>query len=100
MKVGKIHGRYEIIDEIGQGARGIVYRALNPQLNLQIALKILHENGVYNEEFVLRFLKQTQAVGALSHPNIVKGQEKKKKGGALPDNTNLLPPILEPPAAS
>jgi serine/threonine protein kinase len=66
----KKYGRYEIVDEIGEGAMGIVYRAYDPHINRQIALKILHESRVTNEESVLRFLKEGQAMGGLSHPNI------------------------------
>ena len=66
----KKYGRYEIVDKIGAGAMGIVYRAYDPHINRQIALKILHESRVTNEESVLRFLKEIQAMGGLSHRNI------------------------------
>ena len=64
------YGRYQIIEEIGQGAMGVVYRANDPQIDRQIALKIWRENRVTNEEFVLRFLREAQPMGGLSHPNI------------------------------
>ena len=50
---------------------GVVYRAYDPHINREIALKILHENRGANQESVLRFLKEGQALGGLSHPNIV-----------------------------
>ena len=49
---------------------GVVYRAHDPQINRQIALKILREDRVTNEELVQRFLREAQAMGGLSHPNI------------------------------
>ena len=64
------YGRYEVVDEIGQGSMGIVYRAHDPQINRQIALKLLRQDRVTNEELVQRFLKEAQAMGGLSHPNI------------------------------
>ncbi len=64
------YGRYEVIDEIGQGSMGVVYRAHDPQINRQIALKLLRQDRVTNEELVQRFLKEAQAMGGLAHPNI------------------------------
>jgi len=49
---------------------GVVYRAYDPQLDRQIALKILRQSRVTDEELVLRFLREGQAMGGLSHPNI------------------------------
>jgi serine/threonine protein kinase len=63
-------GRYQIVDEIGRGSMGVVYRAFDPQINRQIALKVLREDRVTNEELVQRFLREAQAMGGLSHPNI------------------------------
>jgi serine/threonine protein kinase len=64
------YGRYQIEDEIGQGSMGVVYRAYDPQINRQIALKILREDRISNEELVQRFLKEAQAMGRLPHANI------------------------------
>jgi serine/threonine protein kinase len=64
------YGRYEVVDEIGQGSMGVVYRAHDPQINRQIALKLLRQDRVTNEELVQRFLKEAQAMGGLAHPNI------------------------------
>lgn len=64
------YGRYEVVDEIGQGSMGVVYRAHDPQINRHIALKLLRQDRVASEELVQRFLKEAQAMGGLSHPNI------------------------------
>lgn len=65
------YGRYEIIEELGKGSMGVVYRAHDPQIDRTIALKVLREDRVTSEAFVQRFLKEARAIGRLSHPNIV-----------------------------
>ena len=64
-------GRYEIIEKIGQGSMGNVYKGFDPQIKREIALKVLKEDQLENEYFVKRFLKEAMAIGRLSHPNIV-----------------------------
>ena len=65
------YGRYEILQELGKGAMGVVYQAKDPQINRTIALKVLRQDRVISEDFVQRFLKEAMAIGRLSHPNIV-----------------------------
>lgn len=64
-------GRYEIISELGKGAMGIVHLAYDPQIDRQVALKVLRKDKDISDEFVLRFLKEAKAIGRLSHANIV-----------------------------
>ena len=66
-------GRYEILDEIGQGAMGTVYRARDPLIERAVAIKTvsigqLQQDGADAES---RFLREAQSAGRLSHPNIV-----------------------------
>ena len=66
-------GRYEILDEIGQGAMGTVYRARDPLIERTVAIKTvsiaqLRQEGTDAEA---RFLREAQSAGRLSHPNIV-----------------------------
>lgn len=65
------YGRYQIVKELGKGSMGVVYQAHDPQIDRQVALKVLREDRVGGEDFVLRFLKEAKAIGRLSHPNIV-----------------------------
>src|SRR5262249_9574669 len=68
-------GRYQILEVIGQGAMGSVYKARDPVLNRVVALKAI--GGALlalspdQPEFLERFRREAQAAGQLSHPNIV-----------------------------
>ncbi|MFP5409781.1 MAG: protein kinase domain-containing protein [Gammaproteobacteria bacterium] len=66
-------GRYEVLDEVGQGAMGTVYRPRDPLIERTVAIKTvpidrLHKEGTDAEA---RFLREAQSAGRLSHPNIV-----------------------------
>ena len=65
------YGRYHVIEELGKGAMGVVYKAHDPRIDRVVALKVLRHDRVTSEDFVQRFLKEAKAVGRLSHPNIV-----------------------------
>jgi serine/threonine protein kinase/beta-lactam-binding protein with PASTA domain len=63
--------RYELIERIGGGGMAIVYKARCMLLNRYVAVKILREEFINDEEFVKRFRVEAQAAASLSHPNIV-----------------------------
>lgn len=65
-------GRYQIIDEIGRGAMGVVYKAHDPNLDIILALKVLKKERLTNEPFVRRFMAEARALGRLDHPEIVR----------------------------
>lgn len=66
-------GRYEIISELGQGAMGVVYRALDPLLERTVAIKTISLDLSKDEfeEFEQRFYREARSAGRLNHPNIV-----------------------------
>jgi serine/threonine-protein kinase len=67
-------GRYEILREIGRGAMGTVYRARDPKINRDVAIKTLEYSQVEPPELPevkMRFFREAEAAGKLSHPNIV-----------------------------
>ena len=71
--VGKrLDGRYEIREIIGVGGMAVVYKAYDAIEERIVAIKILKEEFVSNEEFVRRFKNESKAIAVLSHPNIVK----------------------------
>lgn len=71
--VGKrLDGRYEIHDVIGVGGMAIVYKAYDNIDDRIVAVKILKDEYLANEEFRRRFKNESKAIAVLSHPNIVK----------------------------
>jgi class 3 adenylate cyclase len=70
---GKAFGRYRILEEIGSGAMGTVYRALDPLIEREVAIKTLHANlpGETMREVRERFLREAKSAGRLNHPNVV-----------------------------
>lgn len=66
-------GRYRIISTIGQGAMGMVYKAIDPMIDRIVAIKAVHLTLSDEEmaEYEARFQQEIKAVGRLNHPNIV-----------------------------
>jgi tRNA A-37 threonylcarbamoyl transferase component Bud32 len=64
-------GPYEIIEKLGAGGMGVVYRARHTQLNRTVALKMTLLGHLTGEDNVQRFLMEASAVASLDHPNIV-----------------------------
>lgn len=62
--------RYEIVDEISRGGMGIVYRAVDPSLGREIAIKVLPEDLVHDAGRRDRLLHEARAASALEHPHI------------------------------
>jgi len=67
-------GRYEILQELGQGAMGIVYLGQDPSINREVAVKTINYADIAPDELSdvkARFFREAEAAGKLSHPNIV-----------------------------
>src|SRR5262245_737795 len=69
--IGTSLGPYQILALLGAGGMGEVYRARDPKLHRDVALKILPEHLAADAERRLRFEREAQSLAALSHPNIV-----------------------------
>jgi serine/threonine-protein kinase len=67
-------GRYEVLNELGRGAMGVVYKARDPRINRVVAVKTISLIGQSSEdesEYRQRFFREAEAAGRLSHPGIV-----------------------------
>lgn len=71
MTAGTKLGRYEIRSKIGEGGMGEVYRAVDPKIGREVAIKVLPAGLACNKERLARFEQEAQAAGALNHPNIL-----------------------------
>ena len=68
--IGELAGRYQILDQIGKGGMGVVYKAHDPRLDRIIALKFLLYDHKENQEAHERFIYEARAASSLDHPNI------------------------------
>jgi len=70
-KVPRELGSFELIEKVGQGGMGSVFKARQKELDRVVALKILSPRLARDKGFVERFLREARSAGRLSHPNIV-----------------------------
>lgn len=68
---GETIGRYQIIDELGRGGMATVYRAFDPQVHREVAIKLLPRQFTHDTSFRGRFAREAKIVAALDHPAIV-----------------------------
>jgi len=69
-----VFGRYEILDELGRGGMGVVYKARDPKIDRVVAIKSIlttHSDNESAQEYERRFRREVKAVGKLTHPAIV-----------------------------
>ena len=71
IKEGETFGRYRVINEIGRGGMGVIYRATDLELKRTVALKMLLSQATDSQEDVERFLREARSMARFSHPNIV-----------------------------
>src|SRR6266699_1375740 len=78
-------GRYQILDEIGRGGCGIVYRALDPGIGRTVAIKTIRADATSASGAALRerFRREARSAGILSHPHIVTIHEFNDSGDVM-----------------
>ena len=68
---GRTIGHYRVLEKLGAGGMGDIYKAQDPRLNRFVAIKSLTESSAGDPERRLRFAQEAQAASALNHPNII-----------------------------
>jgi serine/threonine protein kinase len=81
LAAGHTLGPYEIVERIGAGGMGEVYRAVDPRLGREIALKLLPPETASDPERLTRFRREARAAAALNHPNVVTLYSVEESGG-------------------
>lgn len=76
-----VFGQYLILERIGEGGMGKVYRAIETRLGREVALKTIRPNLLTNRTVIQRYKREARAAASLSHPNIVELYEADDYGG-------------------
>ncbi len=80
-EIAPLFPQLEILECLGRGGMGVVYKARQPRLNRLVALKILAREKEQDAQFAERFTREGQALARLSHPNIVTVHDFGETGG-------------------
>lgn len=72
---------YELLEKLGEGGMGAVYKALHTKLKRTVAIKVLPKDRLKDEQAVARFEREMAAVGSLDHPNIVRAYDAREIEG-------------------
>ncbi|MFF2657993.1 protein kinase [Kitasatospora sp. NPDC058032] len=66
-----LDGRYQLVERLGQGGFGVVWRAFDTRMRRPVAVKVINHHGEDQQKAALRFVREACAAGNLSHPHIV-----------------------------
>ena len=70
-----VAGRYQILDKVGEGGMGVVYKACDTKLDRLVALKVMPAGRLHQADAVARFQREAKALARLSHPHIIQAYD-------------------------
>src|SRR5262245_4123433 len=79
-KSGFFKGRYKLLDLIGVGGMGAVFKAMLPPFGRTVALKVMHKQILKQPKSVTRFLREIRSAAAVDHPNLVRAYDADNEG--------------------
>ena len=80
--IGRTLGHFEIVDKLGEGGMGVVYKARDTHLDRLVAIKILPPAKAEDVDRRRRFAQEAKTASALNHPGIVTMYESSRRPGA------------------
>lgn len=83
INVHRTVGHYAIQEVAGDGGQGTVYKALDTNLNRQVALKVLHTEHSSDPEFIQKFEDEAQVTASINHPNVVRVLSSGQEGNCM-----------------
>ncbi len=99
IRSGRLHGlvlgNYRVLDRIGTGGMGVVYRGEHRQLRSPVAIKALHPSAEQSPRSLARFFLEARAVGRLKHPNIVAAIDAGEEPANGPENPAIPYFVME-----
>jgi len=73
-------GEYRLVEKLGQGGMGVVYKAVHTELDRVVAVKVLPAGRLNDEDSIARFHREIRAIGRLDHPHIVRAYDARRIG--------------------
>ena len=74
-------GEYQLLEQLGSGGMGTVYKALHTKLDRHVAIKVLPKGRLQDEQAIARFEREMKAIGSLAHPNVVRATDAREIAG-------------------